>query len=172
MAKNTAAPDPRSLLVDDLTDAQAKKELLALSKEILEHDRRYYLHDAPTISDDEYDGLRRRNEAIEARFPALVRADSPSKRVGAPLQTGFGKVVHRAPMLSLQNAFADEEVRDFVDRIRRFLSLPEDEPVVLVAEPKIDGLSASLRYEHGRYMQGATRGDGITGEDKIGRAHV
>jgi DNA ligase (NAD+) len=160
-----AAADARSVAVDALTEAQAKKELLALAREITEHDRRYYLEDAPTISDEQYDALRRRNEAIEARFPALVRADSPSSRVGAPPGFGFQKVVHRHPMLSLQNAFSEEEVRDFVGRVRRFLSLPESEPVALVAEPKIDGLSASLRYENGAYAQAATRGDGITGED-------
>ena len=165
MSRKTPAPDVRALDVAALTDVQAKKELLALGKEILEHDRRYYLHDAPTVLDEEYDVLRRRNEAIEQRFPALVRSDSPSKRVGAPVASGFSKVVHRAPMLSLQNAFAEDEVREFVARVRRFLSLSDDEPVVLVAEPKIDGLSASLRYENGRYVQGATRGDGVTGED-------
>ncbi len=164
MAKASAA-DARSIAIDDLTDAQAKKELAALARELAEHDWRYYQQDAPTISDEQYDALRRRNEAIEARFQDLVRADSPSKRVGAPVAAGFGKVVHRHPMLSLQNAFSEEEVRDFTDRIRRFLSLAEDEPVALVAEPKIDGLSASLRYENGKYVQGATRGDGITGED-------
>ena len=151
--------------VADLTEAQAKKELLRLSRAILDHDRRYYLHDQPVISDDEYDTLRRRNDAVEAQFPALVRPDSPSLRVGAPPGAGFRKVAHRAPMLSLQNAFGEDEVRDFDARIRRFLSLSGDEPVTLVAEPKIDGLSASLRYENGTYVQGATRGDGVTGED-------
>ncbi len=163
--KAAAAPSASDVRVEDLTEAQAKKELLRLAREILEHDRRYYLHDAPTISDEEYDQLRRRNQAIEARFPALVRADSPSRRVGAPLGAGFRKVVHRQPMLSLQNAFEDEEVRDFEARVRKYLGLSEDERVELVAEPKIDGLSASLRYENGKYVQGATRGDGITGED-------
>lgn len=163
--KASLGADVRTIAVEALTEAQVKRELGALAREILEHDRRYYLEDAPIISDEQYDALRQRNEAIEARFSALVRANSPSRRVGAPPGTGFQKVVHRHPMGSLQNAFSEEEVRDFIDRVRRFLALPEGEPVAVVAEPKIDGLSAALRYENGRYVQGATRGDGITGED-------
>src|SRR5262252_5338263 len=132
-----------------LTEAQAKAELKRLAGEIAAHDRRYYQEDAPTVSDAVYDALRRRNEEIEARFSALVRADSPSRRVGAAPSRGFAKVRHRVPMLSLGNAFSEEDVRDFVERIRRFLKLSADEPIAFSAEPKIDGLSLSLRYEGG-----------------------
>jgi DNA-directed RNA polymerase specialized sigma24 family protein len=119
----------------------------------------------PTLSDAAYDALRRRNEEIEARFPALVRADSPSRRVGAQPSQKFAKVRHAVAMLSLGNAFADAEVAEFVERVRRFLRLPADEKVVFTAEPKIDGLSCTLRYEDGRLVRGATRGDGTEGED-------
>ncbi len=157
----TAADIP----VDKLTDAQAKAELKRLAAEIAHHDRLYYTHDAPEISDAEYDRLRRRNETLERRFPALIRPDSPSKRVGAAPATGFAKVRHARPMLSLDNAFAEEEVREFDGRIRRFLGLKDDAALDLVAEPKIDGLSITLRYEKGKFLGGATRGDGETGED-------
>src|SRR5712671_3452866 len=160
-AKDTA----NRLPVDKLTEAQAKAELKRLADEIGAHDKRYYQEDAPTVSDAAYDALRRRNEEIEARFPALVRADSPSRRVGAQPSQKFAKVRHAVPMLSLGNAFADEEVSEFVDRVRRFLRLPEDETVAFTAEPKIDGLSCTLRYEGGRLVRGATRGDGAEGED-------
>ena len=162
MSKARAA---RAVPVADLSEAEAKKELAALVKDIAGHDDRYYARAAPAISDEAYDALRLRNEEIEARFPKLVRADSPSRRVGAPPSPGFAKVTHRVPMLSLQNAFTEEDVAEFVARIRRFLRLPGEETLTLVAEPKIDGLSASLRYERGRFVQGATRGDGVTGED-------
>jgi DNA ligase (NAD+) len=155
----------REIPVDELTPLEAVSELKALAKEIAHHDRVYYQKDAPEISDPEYDTLRRRNEAIEAAFPHLVRADSPSKRVGAAPSAGFAKVIHARPMLSLGNAFDEDEVRDFVARVRRFLGLAEDEKVALVCEPKIDGLSVSLRYVSGKFTQGATRGDGETGED-------
>ncbi|WP_316979374.1 NAD-dependent DNA ligase LigA [Shumkonia mesophila] len=153
------------LAVEDLTQREAEAELAALAAEIAAHDRAYHQNDAPTVSDAEYDALRRRNEAIEARFPKLVRSDSPSRRVGAPVAAGFEKVVHAKPMLSLGNAFSAEDVREFLARIRRFLNLPEAEPLEIVAEPKIDGLSVSLRYEQGRLVQGATRGDGAAGEN-------
>jgi DNA ligase (NAD+) len=148
-----------------LTEKQAKAELKALAKLIAEHDVAYHTNDAPTVSDAEYDSLRKRNEAIETQFPDLVRADSPAARVGAALGGGFKKVAHAVPMLSLGNAFADEDVTDFVDRIRRFLDLGDDEKIEMTVEPKIDGLSFSARYEKGRLTVAATRGDGGVGED-------
>ena len=148
-----------------LTPEEATAELARLAEEIARHDQLYYQADAPEISDAEYDELRRRNEALEAQFPALIRPDSPSRRIGAPPAEAFGKVRHRVPMLSLANAFAEEDVAEFVKRVRRFLGLPENEPVAFTSEPKIDGLSVSLRYEQGRLVQAATRGDGTEGEN-------
>jgi DNA ligase (NAD+) len=150
--------------VDKLTSAEAEKELDRLAKEIAQADRAYHGEDAPEITDADYDTMRRRNDEIEARFPLLVRADSPSHRVGAKVSQKFSKVMHRVPMLSLDNAFDDVEVADFLGRVRRFLGLKEEE-VPVTAEPKIDGLSASLRYEKGVLVQAATRGDGQEGED-------
>ncbi len=158
-------PDTSAIPIDKLTPAQAKAELKRLVVEIGEHDKRYYQEDAPTVSDAVYDGLRRRNDAIEQRFPELIRADSPSRRIGAPPAQKFAKIRHAVPMLSLGNAFSDEEVSEFVERVRRFLRLPQDEKVAVVAEPKIDGLSCTLRYQGGRLASGATRGDGFEGED-------
>jgi DNA ligase (NAD+) len=151
--------------IEQLTEEEARNELARLAKEIGEHDRRYYQDDSPTISDAQYDALRRRNDDIEKRFPELIRHDSPSQRVGAKPAERFEKVRHAQPMLSLGNAFTEEDVRDFVARVRRFLGLSADEEVALVCEPKIDGLSSSLRYEKGEFVLGATRGDGAEGEN-------
>ena len=156
--------------VDELTEKHAKAEHARLADEIAGHDRRYYQEDAPTVTDAEYDELRRRYAAIEARFPQLAAGDSLSLRVGAAPSPRFEKVRHAVPMLSLDNAFADEDVVDFVGRIRRFLRLPESEEIVFSAEPKIDGLSMSLRYEDGKLVTGATRGDGAEGEDVTANA--
>ena len=151
--------------IEALTEPQAVAELKRLAEEIGQHDRSYHQLDAPTISDAEYDALRRRNQVIEARFPDLVRADSPSRQVGAAPAQGFRKVRHSHPMLSLDNAFNDEDVADFYGKIQRFLGLDPDVEIHIVAEPKIDGLSAALLYENGILVRGATRGDGETGED-------
>jgi DNA ligase (NAD+) len=147
------------------TEAEAANRLMRLAKEIAKHNRLYHTLDTPEISDGDYDALVRENNALEAAFPHLVRDDSPNKAVGAAPAGHLSKVTHAKPMLSLDNAFVDEDVADFVARVRRFLNLPEDEPVVLTAEPKIDGLSCSLRYENGVLVQAATRGDGQVGED-------
>lgn len=151
--------------VDQLTPEEAAEDLGRLAAEIADHDRRYHLEDAPTISDADYDALRIRNAEIEARFPELVRADSPSQKVGAEPSATFSQVVHARPMLSLDNVFSDDDVRDFVASVRRFLAYPPDHELVFTAEPKIDGLSMSLRYERGRLVTAATRGDGTTGEN-------
>ena len=147
------------------TEADAAERLAWLAAEIARHDKLYHDQDAPAISDADYDALVRENRELEARFPQLMRADSPSKRLGAAPTSALAKVPHARPMLSLDNAFSDEEVAEFMGRVRRFLSLAADEPVAVTAEPKIDGLSCSLRYEGGQLMLAATRGDGAVGED-------
>ncbi|PSJ64956.1 NAD-dependent DNA ligase LigA [Kumtagia ephedrae] len=151
--------------VEDLTQAEAAEELARLAAEIAKHDRRYHGEDAPTISDAEYDALRLRNAAIEQLFPDLVRPDSPTGSVGAPPAEGFAKVRHAVPMLSLAKAYTDQDVVDFLERAKRFFERDKDFDIAFTAEPKIDGLSASLRYEKGVFVQGATRGDGTVGED-------
>ena len=158
MSDETTAPE-------DLTPDSAARELERLAREIARHDRLYYQDSNPELLDADYDALRRRNEAIEARFPDLKRADSPSERVGAPPSSSFAKVRHHPPMLSLANALDDDELAEFLGRVRRFLNLADDEPVALYGAPKIDGLSAAVHYEDGRLVLGATRGDGETGED-------
>src|SRR6478672_11342357 len=158
-------PRDSKLTVEDMTPRQAEREHTRLEVEIKAHDERYYQKDAPTVSDAEYDALRQRYDAIEARFPDLRTLDSLSRKVGAAPSRGFAKVRHAVPMLSLQNAFSDEDVTDFVTRIRRFLNLKEDDDLTFTAEPKIDGLSMSLRYEDGVLVTAATRGDGFEGED-------
>lgn len=161
-ANRTRGPDDT---VDNLDAMAAALELKRLSEEIARHDVLYYQNDAPEISDADYDGLRARNGALEARFSDLVRSDSPSLRVGAAPAAAFSKIPHTVPMLSLSNAFADIDVIDFVARVRRFLKLGDDDAVAITAEPKIDGLSISIRYENGVLTQAATRGDGFTGEN-------
>ena len=153
----------RDAPVDQLTARQARKELEALAKDMASHDAAYHGEDAPVISDAAYDALKARNAAIEARFPDLVRADSPSGKVGSAPSEKFAKVTHARAMLSLDNAFNGEDVQEFGARIARFLRL--DAPPAMTAEPKIDGLSLSLRYEGGRLVTAATRGDGTVGED-------
>ncbi|MEL6372952.1 MAG: NAD-dependent DNA ligase LigA [Pseudomonadota bacterium] len=166
-APSSPAPSsPHAALdVSALDDVRANEELAWLAASIAKHDAAYFNDDAPHISDAAYDALKRRNSAIEARFPALIRADSPSKRVGAAPAEGFGKVTHPVPMLSLGNAFDDQDVHDFVTSVRRFLTLDAAAPLTFTAEPKIDGVSIAVRYERGRFVQAATRGDGQVGEN-------
>ncbi len=151
--------------VTELTKAQARVELKRLALELEGHDERYYQHDAPSVTDAEYDALRRRFNAIEARFPEFVTSELPSQKIGAQPSGRFAKVRHAVPMLSLDNAFAEQDVLDFAARIRRFLKLGDDDRIGFSAEPKIDGLSMSLRYEGGELVTAATRGDGAVGED-------
>ncbi len=166
--KTSSASKPAGKGVVDVAQLDAESaaaELERLATEIAHHDALYYRHDAPEISDAEYDALRQRNADIEARFPDLVRHDSPAHRIGAAPVEAFGKVRHAVPMLSLGNAFEDEDVTDFVERVRKFLMLGELDPLAVTAEPKIDGLSISIRYEKGQLVQAATRGDGAEGEN-------
>ncbi len=153
------------LPISELDDASAAAELERLATLLNAANEAYHVNSDPLMSDADYDALFQRNQAIEAAFPNLKRADSLSDRVGAPVSESFAKVEHRQQMLSLSNVFDAEELREFLARIRRFLNLPEEEELALVAEPKIDGLSASLRYEAGKFVLGATRGDGQVGED-------
>jgi DNA ligase (NAD+) len=149
----------------ELNEAEAANRLMRLARQIARHDRLYHDQDEPEISDADYDALIRENRELEERFPHLVRADSPSKRLGAAPTSALAKVTHARPMLSLENAFSSAEVGEFVARIKRFLNLPTDAVVAMTAEPKIDGLSCSLRYERGERVLAATRGDGAVGED-------
>ena len=162
------------LSVEGMSEADAANELMRLARQIAHHNRRYHAEDAPEISDAEYDALVRRNAALEAAFPHLIRADSPSRQVGHEVAASpLSKVAHEVRMMSLDNAFSDEEVLEFVARVRRFLALPDEAPVALTAEDKIDGLSCSLRYEQGRLVRAATRGDGQVGEDVTANvAHI
>ena len=164
MAKATSKSSSQ-IAVEDLTEKWAKAEYARLEAEITEHDKRYYQQDAPTVTDAEYDAMRKRYVAIEEKFPNLKTLQSLSLKVGAKPARGFAKVRHAVPMLSLDNAFSPEDVTDFVGRIKRFLKLSDDEKIPFTAEPKIDGLSLSLRYEGGKLVNGATRGDGAEGED-------
>jgi DNA ligase (NAD+) len=159
-------------MAGELSEADAANRLMRLAKEIARHDKLYHDQDAPEISDADYDALVRENRELEERFPHLVRPDSPSKRLGAAPTTALAKVTHARPMLSLDNAFSAEEVGDFVARVKRFLALPADAFVAFTAEPKIDGLSCSLRYEGGELVLAATRGDGTVGEDVTANART
>src|SRR5262245_5042701 len=163
--KESAGAGKPDASIAALTTAEAEAELARLARDIAYHDERYFKHDDPEISDADYDALRRRNAALEETFPDLVRPDSPSRRIGSGPAEKFGKIRHRVPMLSLGNAFAAAEIEDFVARIRRFLKLADTAPLQFTAEPKIDGLSISLRYEAGRLIEAATRGDGYEGEN-------
>ncbi|MEM6463484.1 MAG: NAD-dependent DNA ligase LigA [Pseudomonadota bacterium] len=162
----------KTTAVDVLSEEEAVRELARLAEEIGEHNRHYHTEDTPVVSDSEYDALKLRNLAIEERFPHLKRVDSPTDRVGGAVLDKFDKVTHRVAMLSLDNAFSDDDVRDFVDRVRRFLKLSYDAPLAFTAEPKIDGLSLALRYESGELVTAATRGDGTVGENVTANART
>ncbi len=161
-----------TVAVDKLTDAQARAELARLAGILIRANQSYHTRDAPEISDAEYDALKARNAAIEARFPDLKRPDSPSEQVGAAPSDGFSKVTHAARMLSLGNAFDDTDVLEFDKSVRNYLGLPDDTALAYTAEPKIDGLSLSLRYEQGHLVQAATRGDGTVGENVTANART
>ena len=164
--------DRGAVPVSELSEAEAAAELAALAADLARANHAYFAEDAPDLSDADYDALKRRNAEIEAAFPALKRTDSPSERVGAPINEAFGKVTHAVRMMSLGNAFDAEDVRDFDQRVRRYLGLTNDAPLAYTAEPKIDGLSLSLRYENGCLVQAATRGDGEVGEDVTANART
>lgn len=166
------AEDFSKFSVEELTEEQAAAELAALAAEMAAHDEAYHTKDAPTISDADYDALKARNLAIETRFPHLKRADSPSSKIGGAVSEKFEKITHAVRMLSLDNAFSDYDVEDFAARVKRFLKLPADAPLRLTAEPKIDGLSLSLRYEQGELVYAATRGDGSVGENVTANART
>ena len=165
MQDNATSRSAEPKLIEELTAAEAKTEHEFLVRELGRHDQLYYQEDQPEISDADYDRLRQRIEALERHFPALASETSPTQKVGAPPAAKFAKVPHSVRMLSLGNVFTDEEARDFVGRVRRFLKLGESTPLDVTAEMKIDGLSVSLRYEHGALVVAATRGDGSEGED-------
>ncbi|MGB7433057.1 MAG: NAD-dependent DNA ligase LigA, partial [Ahrensia sp.] len=164
--------DDRDIAVDALNAEQAARELARLAAEMADADQAYHTDDAPVISDAAYDALKQRNSAIEARFPALKRADSPSERVGGAVSDKFDKITHRVAMLSLDNAFSDGDVHDFAARVKRYLKMAETAPIRLTAEPKIDGLSLSLRYEDGALVYAATRGNGQVGENVTANART
>lgn len=168
MAQNVAGRPP----VADLDQAQAAAEIVDLSAQVADANTAYYGQDAPVISDAEYDAIKARLTALEQAFPALARPDSPTAQVGAAPSEGFGKITHAQRMMSLGNAFSDEDVQDFLTRIRSFLGLGPDAPLQVTAEPKIDGLSLSLRYEQGKLVQAATRGDGAVGENVTANART
>jgi len=172
MAEQATGETAGEIDVEALSEDQAKAELERLATRLAQANLAYHTEDAPEISDADYDALKRRNLAIEERFPDLKREDSPSEQVGAALAEGFGKIRHAQRMMSLSNAFDDDEVRDFDRGIRRYLGLAEDAPLPFTAEPKIDGLSLSLRYENGALIQAATRGDGATGENVTANART
>jgi len=159
------AKDAASSPIENISLLEARAEYARLGDEIGEHDRRYYQDDAPSVSDADYDALRQRYEALEKAFPELASEASLTRKVGAAPAEKFAKVKHAVPMLSLGNVFSDEDAHEFIARVKRFLGLAEDAPLAVTAEPKIDGLSCSLRYERGRLVQAATRGDGFEGED-------
>ena len=162
MARRSAKAPPTAVA---LTPLETRAEHARIGEEIAGHDRRYYQEDAPSISDSDYDALRRRYQELEAAFPELRTPDLSTRKVGAAPAEKFAKVKHAVPMLSLGNVFSDDEVMEFVARVRRFLGLKDDAPLAFTAEPKIDGLSCLLRYEKGRLVNAATRGDGFEGED-------
>lgn len=165
--------DDQMTAADQITEAEAANELMRLARQIARHNRLYHTDDSPEISDAEYDALVRRNAELEAQFPHLIREDSPSRLVGAQVEASpLGKVMHEQRLYSLDNGFSDEDIVEFIGRIRRYLNLAEHEPVLMTAEDKIDGLSLSIRYEKGRLVRAATRGDGLVGEDVTANART